>query len=210
MDSRLIKDFSDFIFVKDKPASADIIFIPGGSEPAVPEYAAQLYRDGYAPLLLPAGGVSMTLGKFPGAKRKQELYPGPYKTESAFYTDVLVKNQVPTKAILAEKQSRFTKENAFFSQKLLQENNLPIKKALLCCKSFHARRCFLFYTLAFPEVEILVCPVDVYGITKETWFQHKTGLNRVLGELSRCGEQARPELIDYALSLEKNNQKEGF
>ncbi|HHY22630.1 MAG TPA: hypothetical protein GX527_00085 [Clostridiaceae bacterium] len=31
----------------------DILFLPGGSFPEIPERAAKLYHDGYAPLMLP-------------------------------------------------------------------------------------------------------------------------------------------------------------
>lgn len=48
MGNRIITDISDFIFVSDSPEKVDAIFLPGCSHPAQPEYAAQLYRDGYA------------------------------------------------------------------------------------------------------------------------------------------------------------------
>ena len=41
-----IKDVTDFIFLSDAPEQADVIFIPGGSYPALPEYAARLWRGG--------------------------------------------------------------------------------------------------------------------------------------------------------------------
>ena len=61
MDKRIIKDISDFIFVSDEPEKVDAIFLPGGSHPAQPEYAAELYRNGYAKYLIPSGGVSVTV-----------------------------------------------------------------------------------------------------------------------------------------------------
>lgn len=47
----------------------------------------------------------------------------------------------------------------------------------------------MLYSIAFPEVEFLVCPVDVYGVTQTTWWQTSDGRKRVLGELARCGQQ---------------------
>ena len=38
-----IDDITNFIFVEDTPIQADIIFLPGGSNPALPEKAAELY-----------------------------------------------------------------------------------------------------------------------------------------------------------------------
>ncbi len=40
----IITDISNFIFVSDEPEKADAIFLPGGSHPELPEYAAELYR----------------------------------------------------------------------------------------------------------------------------------------------------------------------
>ena len=60
---------------------------------------------------------------------------------------------------------------------------------MICCKSFHARRCLMLYQLAFPEVEMSVVPVDCYGITRYNWYTQGYGIDRVLGELARCGNQ---------------------
>ncbi len=46
MNSRIISDISDFIFVADTPKMVDAIFLPGGSHPTQPEYAAELARCG--------------------------------------------------------------------------------------------------------------------------------------------------------------------
>ena len=42
MNHRIITDISDYIFVSDPPEKADAIFLPGGSHPQQPEYAAEL------------------------------------------------------------------------------------------------------------------------------------------------------------------------
>lgn len=73
MKARIIKEVGDFIFVADAPQPVDVIFIPGGSHPALPEYAARLYQQGLAPILLPAGGVSIKTDFFPGVKENPEL-----------------------------------------------------------------------------------------------------------------------------------------
>ena len=48
MNERIITDISDFIFVSDKPKTVDAVFLPGGSHPEQPEYAAKLYNKGFA------------------------------------------------------------------------------------------------------------------------------------------------------------------
>jgi uncharacterized SAM-binding protein YcdF (DUF218 family) len=197
MTKRIINDITNFIFVSDKPRKSDIIFLPGGSFPDIPEKAAKLYHEGYAPLLLPSGGVSVKTGKFGGVKSKQEIYDKDYQTDCEFYTDVLLKNGVQQPAVLCEDKSGHTKDNAFFSRKVTDSNGLQIRNAIIVCKSFHARRCLMLYQLAFPDAEILICPVDSYGITRDNWYTFEYGIDRVLGELARCGNQFVGEIKEY-------------
>ena len=76
MNRRIISDITDFIFVEDKPRKVDAIFLPGGSHPEQPEFAAQLYRGGFASLLIPAGGLSVKLSTWQGVRSKAEIYNG--------------------------------------------------------------------------------------------------------------------------------------
>lgn len=196
-NNRIIDDITDFIFVSGQPAKSDIIFLPGGSHPSTPEYAAKLYHEGYAPLLMPSGGVSVKLDKWPGVKEKADIYNGDYHTDCEFFTDVLKKNGVPVSAVIEENESGHTRDNAFFSKTAADKNGLDIKRGIIVCKSFHARRCLMLYQLAFPEAELIVCPVDVFGITKDNWFTSDLGANRVLGELARCGGQFVMDIKEY-------------
>ena len=189
MDARFIEDISNFIFVSDEPAKADAICLPGGPHPEPAEYAAELYARGFAPLLIPAGRYGIKLGKFSGVQSKAEIYCGEYQTECEFLSDVLMRCGVPQSAILGEEKSMYTRDNAFLTRELTDKLSLTIRKAIVVCKSFHARRCQMLYQLAFPEAEILICPVDAYGITKENWYTFEYGIDRVLGELARCGNQ---------------------
>jgi uncharacterized SAM-binding protein YcdF (DUF218 family) len=148
-----------------------------------------LFACGYAPFIIPSGGVSVKTGKFNGVKRKSDIYSGDYATDCAFYTDVLLKSGVPHSAIIPEDKSRFTKENATLSRKVADENGLAVQRAIVVCKSFHARRSLMCYQFAFPYAEILVVPIHVYDISRENWHTHEYGIGRVLGELARCGNQ---------------------
>ncbi len=189
MNSRIISDITDFIFVEDTPCKVDAIFLPGGSHPDQPEYAAQLYREGFARLLIPSGGVSVKRDKWPGVRSKADIYNEDYHSDCEFFTDVLHKNGVPASAIIGEDKSVHTRDNAFLSRKVTDLHGIDIKSAIIVCKSFHARRCLMLYQLAFPDTEVIVCPVVCYGITKDNWHTFEYGIDRVLGELSRCGNQ---------------------
>lgn len=197
MLNRIITDISDYIFISDEPEKADAVFLPGGSHPEPPEYAARLYQEVYAKWIIPSGGVSVKRDKWPGVRSKAEIYDGDYKSDCEFFTDVLLKNGVPASAIIGEDQSGHTRDNAFLSRKAADERELEIKSALIVCKAFHARRCLMLYQMAFPAVKIKVCPVHCYNITKENWYQTEAGIDRVLGELTRCGNQFVGDIKEY-------------
>ena len=184
-----LTDIGNFIFISDEPEQADAIFVVGGSLPELPELAAELWKNGYAPLVFIGGGVSIKRGSLPGPRTKRDIYNKDYKTEYDFYRDVLLRAGIPEYAIAGENRSGYTKQNAQFAREAADALCISPKRALLVCKAFHARRCLMCYQLAFPDTRFRVIPCDGFGITKENWFLPEYGMARVLGELRRCGEQ---------------------
>ena len=81
MYREIMREIGNYIFVEDEPKEADIILIPGNGYPQMAEQAARLYRDGYAPVVLPSGKYSVTLGKFGGVLSEREKYTRDYSTE---------------------------------------------------------------------------------------------------------------------------------
>ena len=189
MYGEFLKQIEDFIFIEDKPEKADVIFIPGNGYPQMAERAAQLYRQGLAPKVLPSGKYSVTLGKFAGVLDKRDGYNGNYETEWEFLQQVLIKNGVPSECILKEDMATFTYENAIFSRQVADKVGLKIKKAILCCKSYHSRRSLMYYQLLFPDTEFFVVPVDADGITRENWRKTEEGIEAVTGEINRIMKQ---------------------
>lgn len=199
MNNRIINDITNFIFVEDKPRKVDAIFLPGGSHPEQPEYAAELYRKGYAKWLVPSGGISVKRDKWPGVRSKADIYNGDYQSDCDFFTDVFIKNGVPSDVIVGEDKSGHTRDNAFLSRMVVYEKGIEIKTAIIVCKAFHARRCLMLYQMAFPDTTFYVCPVVCMGITKDNWHKSEQGINRVLGELARCGNQFVGDIKEYLL-----------
>lgn len=184
-----LEDIGKFIFMEEPPQPADLLLIPGGAYPCVGERAAQLYRQGYAPLLLPSGRYSVHDGRFLGAQADAGRYPGPYETEWEFLRDVGQKNGVPSSAFLREDRAVSTWDNARFSRRATDAAGLQVKRAILCCKSLHARRAYLYYQYFYPETQFFVCPVDIEGITRQTWHTTPQGIALVMGEMEKIGRQ---------------------
>lgn len=187
--SEFLKKTEDFVFAEDKPEKADVIFVPGNGFPQMAERAAQLYKEGYAPYILPSGKYSITMGKFVGVQSRREIYDGDYETEWEFLKNVLMKNGVPKEAILREDQATFTYENAIYSRQVTDGKGIQVKNAILCCKTYHARRSLMYYQLLYPETRILVCPACPDGITRENWRETEDGVEAVTGEVDRIIRQ---------------------
>jgi len=205
---REIKAITDYIFCRDrflKSAAdrgfADAIFVPGDMHPYASENAAALWKRGVAPVIVISGSYGMQNGKFTGVKAKKYEYDGDYKSEVEFMLDVLVKNGVDESAVISESNAKFTKENGTLSRKVCDERGIFPKTAVICCKSFHARRCLLSYASAFPETAFYVSGVPVYSITAENWYTTEYGVRRVMGELKRCGEQFENEIFAFGKKL---------
>ena len=188
MNQRAIRDITDFIFMEDTPQKSDIIFIPGTSQSAVSEKAAQLYCAGYAGYVIPSGMYSGKRGAFASEKIDKARYAGEYATDWAYCRHILLANGVPESAILREDRSTHTGENAEFSAIVLKEAGIKAEKAILCCQAFHARRAFMTYAKYFPDTEILVVPTETQGIRKEDWFNQEKSYRRVMSEVYKCGE----------------------
>lgn len=188
---KFLRDITEFIFLEDLPEKADLIIVPGNTWPQPARRAEALYHEGMAPYIVVSGRYSKGQQTFAGAACEGDRYKGAYMTEADFLTDVLIREGVPETAVLQERKAEFTLENARYIRKLLEEKKMTVKKALICCQAFHARRCRMYFEYVFQDtdVEFLMCPAVTQGISRCSWMESQKGLDTVLGELRRCGEQ---------------------
>lgn len=191
--TKFLEEMTNFIFLEDEPQNADVIFVPGSEEGALAKTAAKLYLEGYAPFIVPSGKYAKWTGK---------SIVGEFETESDYFAYLMMEEGVPESAILKEREATYTYQNAINTKKLLDERGIVVKKALLCCQAYHARRSKLYYQVLFPDAEIFVCPTVTKGITRENWFKNRETANIVLGEIERCGSQFHEIVAEYG-ALEK-------
>lgn len=197
-----IRAVSEFIFAEDPPEASDVIFVPGGAEPEPALRAAELYREGFAPFVLPSGRYTKVVGHFAGVREDaRSRYPGPYESEWAFLHDVLRSAGVPDAAILREDQATYTWDNAQRSRLVTDGAGIAVRRAILCCKPWHARRALMYYQAAYPEARLIVCPCSQKGENRDDWFLTAEGRARVLGEVARCGSQVGEV---FAMMLEQS------
>ena len=72
----------------------------------------------------------------------------------------------------------------------MKENKIEINRAILVCKTFHARRSFIAYKINLPEdVEFIVQPVvDGKDIRKDNWYLSEEKTARVMSEVMKIGK----------------------
>lgn len=183
-----VQKITDFIFVSDEPCKVDAIFVVGGSLPRAAEVAADLYKNGYSSRIFIGGKYSI----------KRDSFPLPeYETEYDFYKDILLKNGVSEADIYGEARSTYTKQNAEFARQEVDECNIDVKSAIIICKSFHAKRCLLFWQMYFPDTDFKVVTFDGFDVSKENWHTNDYGKKRVLGELKRIKEQVSADAVMF-------------
>lgn len=186
--TKFLEEMTNFIFLEDEPQKADVIFVPGSEEGILAKTAAKLYLDGYAPILIPSGKYA----KWTGHSKVEA-----FQTEADHFAHLMMEEGVPEEAIIKETEATYTYQNAINTRKLLDERGIEVKRALLCCQAYHARRSKLYYQILFPDTEILVCPTVTKGITRDNWFKSRETADIVLGEIERCGSQFHEIVAEY-------------
>lgn len=194
---RSLHDIGEFIFVADPPTPADAIMIPGGSFPETAEHAAELFKQGLAPIIIPSGKYSFKVARFPGPRSKAGIYNRDYAGESAFLRHVLEINGVPSSAIIEDPLAIHTMDNAWKTADIIRDQGLDIHSAIIVSKPFHARRCLLCYELAMPDIRFTCSPFTDNILNKETWLKTPEGRKRILGELQICGEQFHDTIANH-------------
>ena len=195
-----LEDITKFLFIKDEPEKADIIFIPGSSNWVLAETAARLYKEGKAGNIMPSGMYFYQFGRFMNERVTDERYKGVYRTEAEFLASVLIKNGVPEENVIKEERATYTYENAIYSKELLRDMGLDIKSAIICPQAFHARRALMTYSHLFPDTKLYVVPTNTQNITSDNWYNTERGRQVVLGELRKCGEYFENYIKDISLS----------
>lgn len=125
-------------------AKADCILVLGSHDTRVAERGAELYLQGWAPLLIFSG----MLGNF-----TRESWT---ETEADRFAAIARAKGVPPEAILIENKSTNTGENILFTQQLLQQRQLDPQSFILVQKPYMERRSFATFKKHWPDKELIV------------------------------------------------------
>lgn len=128
-------------------AADAVIAVSGGDTSARTQQAIDLYKQGWAPLLI-----------FSGAALDKS---GP-SNASVMQTQAL-KQGVPKEAIIIEEHSATTRENAENTSKILRAQN--VEDAIVVSSSYHMKRTLLEFRDQSPKVNFRAHPTN----TDEQW-----------------------------------------
>ncbi|HYK21945.1 MAG TPA: YdcF family protein [Pyrinomonadaceae bacterium] len=152
MDERtyaLAEAIWNYHLMKHQIAKADVILVLCSHDERVAERGAQLFLEGWAPLIVFSGGqgaITKTLWNEPEAERFARIA-----------TDL----GVPAESILIEANSTNTGENIRFTKSLLTERGFDPQKLILVQKPYMERRAFATFRKLWPEKEVIVTSPQV-------------------------------------------------
>ncbi|CAJ1084858.1 uncharacterized protein SCO4629-like [Xyrichtys novacula] len=120
----------DFLRLGQPLEKSDVIIGLGCTDIQVAEKSAELFLEGWAPLLLFTGKQ--------GAGTKDKWT----KPEAEVFQKVALEKEVPRENILLETEATNTGENIRFSCKLLKERNIPVSSVILVQTPIMERRVY--------------------------------------------------------------------
>ena len=153
---------------------SDLILALGSNDIRVAEYAADVYLQGFAPLLMFSGNVGMlTRDQFS-------------KPEAEVFADIAKQKGVPENAIILEPESTNTGENIDFSRRILAERGIDPNSIILVQKPYMERRAYATFRQRWPEKNPIVAspPISFSDYPNEILPLEKV-INIMVGDLQR-------------------------
>ena len=128
---------------------ADAILVLGSHDKRVAERGAELFQEGWAPLLIFSGGLgAITRGMWSEPEADQ-------------FAAIAIAMGVPQEKILIENRSTNTGENILFTRELLAETGLDPQLFILVQKPYMERRSFATFRKLWPEKQVIVTSPQV-------------------------------------------------
>lgn len=170
----LAKQLWDYHVLNQTLTKSDCILALGTHDLRVAERAAELYLEGYAPLVVFSGG----LGKI-----TKDIWS---ESEAERFTAVALKKGVPASAILTENKSTNTGENILFTQQLLKEQNKEVESFIVVQKPYMERRSLATFKVHWPEKKLSVTsPRIAFEDYATEEIPMETFINSMVGDLQR-------------------------
>lgn len=139
----------NYHLMKHQVAKADAILVLCSHDERVAERGAQLFLEGWSPLIIFSGGrgaITAALWDEPEAER---------------FARIAIGLNVPRESILVEVNSTNTGENIEFTKRLLAERGIDPHRFIIVQKPYMERRAFATFRKLWPEKEVIVTSPQV-------------------------------------------------
>ncbi len=141
---KLAKLLWDYHHMNHTLQKADCILALGSHDLRVADRAADLYLQGWAPLVIMSGGLG---------NLTQHLWT---ESEADQFATIAIQKGVPASAILIENKSTNTGENILFTQQLLKQHGLDPQTFIVVQKPYMERRSYATFKKHWPDKNLLV------------------------------------------------------
>lgn len=135
--------------MKHQLEKADAILVLCSHDQKVAERGAELFLEGWAPLLIFSGGFGSIT---------RNMWTNP---EADQFAEIAIAMGVPKERILIENRSTNTGENILFTRQLLAERNIDPQRFILVQKPYMERRAFATFRKIWPDKDVLVTSPQV-------------------------------------------------
>lgn len=170
----LAKKIWDYHHINQKLKKADCLLVMGSNDVRVARRGAELFLEGWAPLIIFSGGFG---------KLTQHLFNKP---EAQIFADVAVNMGVPKDKIIVEDKSTNTGENIEFTKNLIKEKDLKADTFIVVQKPYMERRVYATFKKSWPEKEFIVTSPQIPFEKCATKFVSKEEcINIMIGDLQR-------------------------
>lgn len=155
---------------------SDFILVLGSQDERVAIHAAELYADGWAPLLVTSGALG---------KVTRDIWHEA-QTEGDRFAAVAVRCGVPESAILVERTATNTGDNVTRTRDLLCERGIEVSSGILVAKPYMKRRAFATACKQWPELRWAVSSEEVgFAAYLHAQDLQETTINLLVGDLQR-------------------------
>jgi uncharacterized SAM-binding protein YcdF (DUF218 family) len=170
----LAKKIWDYHHVNHRLVKSGCILVLGSHDTRVAERAAELYLEGWAPLIIFSGGLGrLTEGMWT-------------ETEAELFARIAVEKGVPEDAILIENKSTNTGENILFVQKLLNQKGLNPQNFIVVQKPYMERRSYATFKKNWPDKSLIVTSPQIsFDDYPNTEIPLDKVINIMVGDLQR-------------------------
>jgi len=161
---------------------ADCLFVLCSHDLRVADYAARLFLEGWAPVLIFSGGM---------AHQNDLLDTGWELSEAETFARRALDAGVPEEAVILETRASNTGENVLFTSALLEKSRLSFRTFLAVQKPYMERRAWAAIRKLRPDWDVLMTsppvsyedyPDPAQGISREDL------INIMVGDLQRIRE----------------------